>query len=181
MLTTQYTCLYGFSKAASTFLWLQQAAVRYCEWALPIVIIELLLLSHRFINVYSFALMFRLPRLYTKHWYTLGLIYLWLSIVSLYLHFVMSDLSVESWKKKHGIKHLGVPRYVASGTHVNGSTRYRFLVMDQFGEDVEKKFTEYGRKFNITTVCSLAIQLVCSLHVCTWFSRWFNPHGMLTL
>ena len=84
------------------------------------------------------------------------------AIVPLYLPFVMSDLSVESWKKKNGIKHLGVPRYVASGTHVNGSTRYRFLVMDQFGEDVEKKFTEHGRKFNIPTVCSLAIQLVCT-------------------
>ena len=84
------------------------------------------------------------------------------AIVPLYLPFVMSDLSVESWKKKNDIKHLGVPRYVASGTHVNGSTRYRFLVMDQFGEDVEKKFTEHGRKFNIPTVCSLAIQLVCT-------------------
>lgn len=76
------------------------------------------------------------------------------------LHLVL--YSVESWKKKHSLKHLGVPRYVASGTHVNGSNRYRFLVMDQFGDDLEKKFTEHGRKFGMKVVCSLAIQLVCN-------------------
>lgn len=78
-------------------------------------------------------------------------------------HYIASVLySVESWKKKHGLKHLGVPRYVASGSHVNGSNRYRFLIMDQFGDDLEKKFTEHGRKFGMKTACSLAVQLVCN-------------------
>ena len=34
------------------------------------------------------------------------------------------------------------------------------MVMDRFGEDIEKKFVAAGRKFSIGTVCYLALQLV---------------------
>lgn len=34
------------------------------------------------------------------------------------------------------------------------------MVMERFGEDIEKKFTAAGRKFSLGTVCYLALQLV---------------------
>ena len=38
--------------------------------------------------------------------------------------------------------------------------KYRFMIMDRFGEDVEKKFCQCDRKFEVKTVCTLALRLV---------------------
>ena len=38
--------------------------------------------------------------------------------------------------------------------------KYRFMVMEQFGEDIEKKFNQAGRRFGMKSVCHLALRLV---------------------
>ena len=55
---------------------------------------------------------------------------------------------------------LGVPEYIGSGNHTNSSTHYRFMVMQRFGKDLEKIFTECGRQFSLPTVCYLALRVV---------------------
>ena len=62
--------------------------------------------------------------------------------------------------KSRGLSCLAIPKFIASGSHDHGGTRFRFMVMDRFGEDIEKKFTTAGRKFSHSTVCYLALQLV---------------------
>ena len=68
--------------------------------------------------------------------------------------------SVSSWVSSHKLPYLPIPRHVAQGRHGHAGVDYRFLVMDCFGEDVEKKFNQCGRRFGSKTVCHLAIRIV---------------------
>ena len=69
-----------------------------------------------------------------------------------------------SWVKDHGLSYLAVPKFIASGSHDHAGTKFRFMVMDRFGEDIEKKFTAAGRRFSLPTVCYLALKLVKKKH-----------------
>lgn len=62
--------------------------------------------------------------------------------------------------KKKGLRFLGVPRYIGSGSHVHDSMQYRFMVMERYGNDLQKTFEEGGRKFSVKTICYLALRLV---------------------
>ena len=65
--------------------------------------------------------------------------------------------------KSHKQAHLGVPHYIGSGSFENGGIKYRFMVMDRFGQDVEKLFLDAGKKFPLQTVFSLGLRLVSEL------------------
>ena len=69
-------------------------------------------------------------------------------------------LIVTSWIQDHRLQYLPVPMYVASGLHEESTMKYRFLVMDRFGEDVEKLFRENEGSFGVKTVCYLGLQMV---------------------
>lgn len=79
---------------------------------------------------------------------------------------------VDKWIKDHRLSYLAIPEFISQGQHRHGSLSYRFLVMRCFGEDVEKKFNQNGRKFQIKTVCHLALRIVSSLHVQLNFVVW---------
>ena len=70
---------------------------------------------------------------------------------------------VEEWIKSHDLPYLAVPKFIASGSHEHDGTRFRFMVMERFGEDVGKKFIAAGKKFSLSTVCHLALRLVSLL------------------
>ena len=59
--------------------------------------------------------------------------------------------------------YLAIPKYISSGCHMRNEVRYRFMVMERFGEDMEKKFCKAGRQFGVKTVCFLALRLVSPL------------------
>uniref|UniRef100_A0A8C6M285 non-specific serine/threonine protein kinase n=1 Tax=Nothobranchius furzeri TaxID=105023 RepID=A0A8C6M285_NOTFU len=58
------------------------------------------------------------------------------------------------------LKHLGVPRYWGSGLHERGGKRYRFMVIDRLGTDLQKKFEECGRRFPRKLVLQLGLRLL---------------------
>uniref|UniRef100_A0A8C6NUP6 non-specific serine/threonine protein kinase n=1 Tax=Nothobranchius furzeri TaxID=105023 RepID=A0A8C6NUP6_NOTFU len=60
----------------------------------------------------------------------------------------------------HRLKHLGVPRYWGSGLHERGGKRYRFMVIDRLGTDLQKKFEECGRRFPRKLVLQLGLRLL---------------------
>ena len=60
----------------------------------------------------------------------------------------------------HKQSHLGVPRYIGSGSFDNGGVKYRFMIMDRFGQDVEKLFLASGGKFALHTVFGLGLRIV---------------------
>ena len=70
---------------------------------------------------------------------------------------------VTSWVSSHKLAYLPIPKHVAHGLHCHAGLDYRFLVMDCFGEDVEKKFNQAGRRFGSKTVCHLALRIVSPL------------------
>ena len=73
---------------------------------------------------------------------------------------VISPPPVKLWVKEHSLEYLPIPSYVGSGGHTHLGTEYRFMVMQRFGEDIERKFESAGRHFGLKTVCYLALRMV---------------------
>ncbi|XP_029657930.1 serine/threonine-protein kinase VRK1-like, partial [Octopus sinensis] len=46
---------------------------------------------------------------------------------------------VSKWCIDHNLSFIGLPRYVGFGLHNYGGRKYRFLVMDRFGDDLQSK------------------------------------------
>lgn len=53
-----------------------------------------------------------------------------------------------------------MPYYVTSGSHSVGNTRYRFLVIPYYEQDLEKMFQQKRGKFNLKTVLTISVQLL---------------------
>lgn len=86
----------------------------------------------------------------------------WITLfnVTKYLKDKHSIFLVASWQKKKKLAALGIPRYVASGSHEYKNTKYRFLVIDRYGKDLWKIFEENNRQFPEHIVYKLALQIV---------------------
>ncbi|XP_011169757.1 serine/threonine-protein kinase VRK1 isoform X2 [Solenopsis invicta] len=79
------------------------------------------------------------------------------------MHFYMRNCKpdeIATWKLKKKLATLGVPRYVASGSHEYKSTKYRFLVIDRYGKNLWKIFEENDRQFPEHIVYKLALQII---------------------
>jgi vaccinia related kinase len=76
---------------------------------------------------------------------------------------------IEEWRNCRTLGHLGLSKYVGSGSSVYRHKKYRFLVLDRHGQDLDELFFEY-KKFPIKTVCYLGIQILDSL-------EYIHSHG----
>ncbi|XP_058470459.1 serine/threonine-protein kinase VRK1 [Solea solea] len=81
------------------------------------------------------------------------------SELKFYMRAAKPDL-IQTWIKSHKLKHLGVPRYWGSGLHEKGGKRYRFMVIDRLGTDLQKKFQECGKRFSRKLVLQLGLRLL---------------------
>jgi len=83
------------------------------------------------------------------------------------VHFYLRATKTEEmdkFKEKGGLKHLGVPKLVANGSHVKSGQTYRFLVMERFGSDLQRILdNSEGNKFTTKTSCSVTLQVLDSL------------------
>ncbi|CAL9687115.1 unnamed protein product [Knipowitschia caucasica] len=70
---------------------------------------------------------------------------------------------IQSWMKSHKLKSLGVPKYWGSGLHEKGGRKYRFMVIDRLGTDLQKKFEECGKRFPRKLVLQLGLRLLDTL------------------
>jgi vaccinia related kinase len=73
---------------------------------------------------------------------------------------LLSGFSVDEWKKRRRFKHVGLSPYIGSGSHVYRGEKYRFLVLERFGQDLGKLFLQNGKMFPVKTVFYLGIQIV---------------------
>ena len=80
-----------------------------------------------------------------------------------FYHKVAKQDDITNWVEKHNLKFLGMPKYVASGTHhtKNGKKGYRFLVMEMFGDDLQK-MTE-SKKLTNKIACQVTAQMLSKL------------------
>lgn len=53
-----------------------------------------------------------------------------------------------------------MPVYIGSGSHEFNEKKYRFLVMEKFGNDLYKFFSENNGKFPAATVYQIGLQIV---------------------
>uniref|UniRef100_A0A3B4AJX6 non-specific serine/threonine protein kinase n=1 Tax=Periophthalmus magnuspinnatus TaxID=409849 RepID=A0A3B4AJX6_9GOBI len=70
---------------------------------------------------------------------------------------------IQDWIKSHKLKSLGVPKYWGTGFHDAGGKRYRFMVIDRLGVDLQKKFEECGKRFPRKLVLQLGLRLLDTL------------------
>lgn len=76
---------------------------------------------------------------------------------------------IEKFKKEHGIKALGMPEFIASGTHEIQQLSHRFIVLPRFGRDIAKLFADQNNQFPLHTVYRLGWQILNVLeyiHMC---------------
>lgn len=80
-----------------------------------------------------------------------------------FYHRVAKPEMISTWMKTQEKKHLGVPVYVGSGSFENDGAKYRFMVMDRYGTDVEKIYKNNEFHFPEKTVFSLALRILDAL------------------
>lgn len=61
---------------------------------------------------------------------------------------------------QHKLHELGVPHYVASGSHQVKNNKYRFLILPKYDSDLEKIFVSRNQKFNIKTALTISLQII---------------------
>lgn len=67
--------------------------------------------------------------------------------------------SVKEWMNKHNLQHLGMPHYVASGSHAHKGLKYRFLILPYYKKDLEVVL-QSKQKFNLKTVLTISAQIL---------------------
>ncbi|MCL4120802.1 UNVERIFIED_CONTAM: hypothetical protein GTU68_007906 [Idotea baltica] len=67
---------------------------------------------------------------------------------------------IENLKKEKKLKRLGMPKYLGSGSHIYQGQKYRFMVMERFGEDLQKIIEKHNKKFSYKTVFQVVIQIL---------------------
>ena len=71
-----------------------------------------------------------------------------------------SEDDVEAWKKKKNLKSFGMPCLRGHGSHMYKGKKYRFLVMDRFGKDLQKIFKTGERLFTPKVTYNLALKVI---------------------
>ncbi|KAK3573302.1 hypothetical protein QTP86_022369 [Hemibagrus guttatus] len=68
--------------------------------------------------------------------------------------------SISKWKRNKRLNFLGIPTYWGSGLSEHNGTRYRFMVMDRLGTDLQKLFVENAERMKKQTVLQLGYLMV---------------------
>lgn len=72
-----------------------------------------------------------------------------------FYHRVGKPEQINEWMQKKKLSFLGMPKFIASGSHEHKGTKYRFMVMERFGEDLQKLLDRNNKVFPLKTVYAL--------------------------
>lgn len=67
---------------------------------------------------------------------------------------------IERYRKLRKLKHLGMPQYLASGSHTLNGVKHRFLVIPRFGASLQSVYVQNGNCLPLATVCRAAMQML---------------------
>jgi len=67
---------------------------------------------------------------------------------------------IETWKKERKLKRLGCPKFLGSGSFEYKGQKYRFMVMERFGLDLQKIIERHSKRFSFKTVYQVGIQIL---------------------
>ena len=62
--------------------------------------------------------------------------------------------------KTHKMKSLGMPQFIAAGMLDRNGVKYRFMIMERFGTDLQKLFEANRKSFSHKAVLQLAVRVV---------------------
>ena len=71
--------------------------------------------------------------------------------------------TVSNWMKANKRSFIGIPRYIASGSFEHNGEKFRFMVMNRFGTDLEKIFESSQKQFSEETAFSLGLRVLETL------------------
>jgi vaccinia related kinase len=63
------------------------------------------------------------------------------------------------------MKNIGLLPYIGSGSHICRGEKYRFLVQERWGQDIDKLFLQIGRKFSVKTAFYNGIQILDTIRI----------------
>ncbi|XP_052901447.1 serine/threonine-protein kinase VRK1 [Anopheles moucheti] len=67
---------------------------------------------------------------------------------------------VERYRKLRKLKHLGMPYYLASGSHTLNNVKHRFLVIPRFGASLQSVYMQNNKCLPLSTVCRAGMQML---------------------
>uniref|UniRef100_A0A182K0H4 non-specific serine/threonine protein kinase n=1 Tax=Anopheles christyi TaxID=43041 RepID=A0A182K0H4_9DIPT len=67
---------------------------------------------------------------------------------------------IERYRKLRKLKHLGMPQYLASGSHMLNGVKHRFLVIPRFGASLQSVYMQNDKCLPLATVCRAAMQML---------------------
>ncbi|XP_050069075.1 serine/threonine-protein kinase VRK1 [Anopheles maculipalpis] len=67
---------------------------------------------------------------------------------------------IERYRKLRKLKHLGMPYYLASGSHTLNNVKHRFLVIPRFGASLQSVYVQNKNCLPLSTVCRAAMQML---------------------
>lgn len=71
--------------------------------------------------------------------------------------------AVQAWMRERRLSRLGMPEFAGNGSVEYAGNKYRFLVMERFGSDLQRLLQKNGGVFPIETVLRVAIQVIDTL------------------
>ncbi|QRY19008.1 ORF-138 [Teiidae poxvirus 1] len=69
---------------------------------------------------------------------------------------------VSNWKLSNQVSHLGIPTFYGFGLFTYNRVRYRFMILQKLGNDLDKLLVE-KRRFNLRGICTLATNILTIL------------------
>ncbi|XP_052860833.1 nucleosomal histone kinase 1 [Anopheles cruzii] len=78
---------------------------------------------------------------------------------SFYMKHLLKD-GLDDYRKRHKLKHLGVPHFLGSGSQEIDGTKYRFLVIPRYGESLQSVYLRNGKMIPVHTVYRIALQMI---------------------
>lgn len=67
---------------------------------------------------------------------------------------------IKNYQKSKGLKSLGMPHFISSGTFLIKNKKHRFLIMPRYGQNIEHYFLANNNRLPTGTVYRLAIQML---------------------
>lgn len=89
-----------------------------------------------------------------------------------FYHRVAKSELIENWMRDKKLRIFGMPKFIGSGSHDYRGTKYRFMVMERFGDDLQKVIEANGKKFKLKTVLTLGIKILDIL-------EYIHSHGYI--
>ncbi|KAJ8922209.1 hypothetical protein NQ315_004146 [Exocentrus adspersus] len=78
--------------------------------------------------------------------------------INCYLRIAKPEI-IEEWKRDRNLSFLGMPHYIASGSHAYRGEKYRFLILPRYEKDLQEVFQE-KKVFNLKTVLVISTQIL---------------------